>query len=608
MNLSAILPPRRSSNHQINMPDILVNCLLVACQHDEFKRLLGWKGMAVCPKGKKAWTMKLRTHPGVFGLCAEDEYANDSGFFVSLGLYYFPEENEELLESMSLAANIAVVQKDYIQSIRRFSSDENWAAPFRIATVINGLNREENGFTLKLSADQAKVSISQDGIATQDGQWIINPGEIEESIPAHSIAMDFLLVLAAAVSNSLEVPPCGFYRTETPGHATIYDSMGNKFPSSHEITHITDALNWGEREAATSLAFPQLPDFCAQGDAKTRKDLPTPLADALFWKTNDLAAVEVEGNHNYAFDKRPSLIVLSGFLGAGKTTFLNQLLEYHASRNELVAIIQNEIGQTGVDGKLLEGDDSIVELDEGCVCCTLAGNLSKGIEQLKTRFNPKVIVLETTGLANPFNILNEIETLRPLVRLDSVTTLVDAENGPQLLADSDIARNQVKAADVIILNKCDLVSQEEKESLAKLLTTLNKRALLVNTINSEINPGTIYDSDPRTHHFGGISLCPLTPPQHTHAMEGFTSRRFAFNKPLSREDLNDLMTSLPKEVFRLKGIVKVSGNNAPEVVQYVSGRYELSNFSGEFDDDGFLVAIGRDMELDLLEKLERNYS
>ena len=590
------------------MPDMLVNCLLVACQHDEFKRLLGWKGMAVCPRGEKAWTIKLRTRPGVFGLCTENEDANDEGFFASLGLYYFPEENEDLLESMSLAANISAVQEDYIESIRRFSSDENWAAPFRIATVLTGLNKYENAFTLKFSAEQSKVSISQDGIATQDGQWIINPGEIEESIPAHSIAMEFLLVLAAAVSNSLEVPPCGFYRTEIPGKATIYDSMGNKFPSSHEVTTITDALNWGKRGAATSLAFPQLPEFSAQGDAETRADLPAPVGQALFWETHDLAAMEVKGNHNYAFDKRPSLIVLSGFLGAGKTTFLNQLLEYHASRDELVAIIQNEIGQTGVDGKLLEGDDSIVELDEGCVCCTLAGNLSKGIEQLKERFNPKVIVLETTGLANPFNILNEIETLRPLVRLDSVTTLVDAENGPQLLADSDIARNQVKAADVIILNKCDLISQEEQESLAKLLTTLNKRALLVNTVNSAINPGTIYDSDPRTHHFGGISLCPLTPPQHTHAMEGFTSRRFAFNKPLSREDLHHLMTSLPNEVFRLKGIVNVSGSDEPEVVQYVSGRYEFSSFSGDFNDDGFLVAIGRDMELEILEQLERNYS
>ncbi|WP_421899424.1 GTP-binding protein [Maridesulfovibrio sp.] len=608
MNLSAILPPRRGSNHQINMPDMLVNCLLVACQHDEFKRLLGWKGMAVCPRGEKAWTMKLRTRPGVFGLCTENEDANDDGFFASLGLYYFPEENEDLLESMSLAANISVVQEDYIESIRRFSSDEDWAAPFRIATVLTGLNKGEKAFTLKFSAEQTKVSISQDGIATQDGQWIINPGEIEENIPAHAIAMDFLLVLAAAISNSLEVPPSGFYRKETPGKATIYDSMGNKFPSSHEATTINDALNWGERGAATSLAFPQLPEFCAQGNTETRADLPAPVGEALFWETHDLAAMEVKGNHNYAFDKRPSLIVLSGFLGAGKTTFLNQLLEYHASRDELVAIIQNEIGQTGVDGKLLEGDDSIVELDEGCVCCTLAGNLSKGIEQLKARFNPKVIVLETTGLANPFNILNEIETLRPLVRLDSVTTLVDAENGPQLLADSDIARNQVKAADVIILNKCDLVSQEEQESLAKLLTTLNKRALLVNTINSAINPGNIYDSDPRTHHFGGISLCPLTPPQHTHAMEGFTSRRFAFNKPLSREDLHHLMTSLPNEVFRLKGIVNVSGSDDPEVVQYVSGRYEFSSFSGDFNDDGFLVAIGRDMELEILEQLERNYS
>ncbi len=87
-------------------------------------------------------------------------------------------------------------------------------------------------------------------------------------------------------------------------------------------------------------------------------------------------------------------------------------------------------------------------------------------------------MLETTGLANPFNILNEIEKLRPLARLDSITTLVDAQNGPDLLEESDIARNQVKAADTILLNKCDLVSETELDALTETVRTLNKRANL----------------------------------------------------------------------------------------------------------------------------------
>ncbi|TIH15937.1 GTP-binding protein [Marinifilum sp. JC120] len=608
MNLSSILPPGRNRNHLINMPEILVNCMLAACQHDEFKKMIGWKGIAVCPKGKKAWTMIISARPGVFGFCADKETQRESGCRALLALYYFPEKDEELLESMSLAANISAIQDDYIESVRHFSSDEKWAAPFRIAAVDAELDTDKNNFSLKFSADQYKISICRDGVATEDGQWIIAPGEMEEKIPAHAIATDFLLVLGAAISNSLEIPPCRFERIETPGKVLGYDAMGNKFPSNHKTTTLTDALDWREREALPSLAFSHSSTSTASGNAEDRDHLPAPLDKALFWETHDLAAIGNKGDHDYAFDDRPALIMISGFLGAGKTTFLNQLLEYHAARKELVAIIQNEIGQTGVDGKLLEGDDSIIELDEGCICCSLAGSLTKGIRQLKARFKPKVIVLEATGVANPFNVLNEIETIRSLVRLESVTTLVDAENGPQLFKESDIARNQVKAADTIILNKCDLVSRKEQEALTEHLRTLNSRALLVNTEFGEINPGTIYENDPRKQQSREDFFPPQERPGHTHDMEGFTSRRFAFNESLPRKKLQQLMDTLPENVFRLKGIVKIAENNDPLVVQYVCGRYEFSSLGGEFNDESFLVAIGRDMDLSELEKLEGVYS
>ncbi|WP_319542509.1 CobW family GTP-binding protein [uncultured Pseudodesulfovibrio sp.] len=608
MNLSAILPPQRNRDRQINMPEMVANCLLAACQHDEFKKLVGWKGMAVCPRGKQAWTMRIRTRPGVFGLCTEHESSDELGLHAALGLYYFPAEQEPLLDTMSLAAYMAVVQPDYIDALRQFSSNEKWAHPFRVGKLVSSLSRDEDTLSLQLEALDRKICIAKDGVLTPDGQWVIAPGQAEEDIPAHAIAMDFMLVLGAAISNGLGEPPCWFGRTETPAQAFGYDAQGNQFPISQEISTITDSLGWGNENTTKILAYLTVPKFNICGDAQEKHHFPAPMDTALLWETHDLSALAKRGEHEYAFDSRPSLIVLSGFLGAGKTTFLNQLLEYHAARDELVAIIQNEIGQTGVDGKLLEGDDSIIELDEGCVCCTLAGNLSKGIEQLKSRFKPKVIVLETTGLANPFNILNELDALRPQVRLDSITTVVDAHNAPALLKESDITRDQIKAADTIILNKCDLISTEEQHALVEHLQTLNSRALLVKTEYGAINPGTLYDFDPLTQNIEGLLPGLLSPPNHTHAMEGFMSRRFAFYEPLSREDLLGLLNTLPKEVFRLKGIVKITDSDEHEVVQYVSGRYELSRLGSTFDDDSFLVAIGRDMDVSMLEVLERRYA
>jgi len=585
---------------------MLVNCLLAACQHDEFKRLVGWKGMAVCPRGKQAWTMKVRSRPGVFGLCTAESDADEHGQHATVDLFYFPDPDEPLLETMSLAANHAAAHPDYTDTLRQFSTDDFWAMPFYIGMLSVSLGADEDAFSMRLQSVSQKLCIAQDGVAISEGQWLIKPGEAEEDIPAHAIAADFVLVLAAAVSNSLGEAPCLFSRDETPAAAMGYDAEGNHFSIDRDIFTVTDAFGWGERDTLESLAFSNLSQCTCSGSPDDRKALPDAIRNALFWETNDLAAIAQKGEHPHAFDKRPSLIILSGFLGAGKTTFLNQLLEYHAARDELVAIIQNEIGKTGVDGKLLEGDDSIVELDEGCVCCTLAGNLSRGMEQLTARFNPKVIVLETTGLANPFNILNEIEKLRPLARLDSITTLVDAQNGPDLLEESDIARNQVKAADTILLNKCDLVSETELDALTETVRTLNKRAQLVRTEHGTINPGTIYDTDLLTQNSTGILPAPITASHHTHAMEGFTSRRFAFNIPLSRKDLVEVIESLPAEVFRLKGIVKLEDSDEPAVVQYVAGRYELSSLGSPFDDESFLVAIGRDMDLSILENLERS--
>lgn len=608
MNLSAILPPQRNRDRQVNVPEILMNCLLAACQHDEFKRLVGWKGMAVCPRGKQGWTMKISPRTGIYGLCMTENVTNTTGHDTTLNLYYFPAPDEPLLDTMSLAANYAAIQEGYIDSIRQFTAHEQWAQPFYIGTLNASLDRKEQALGIQLCANDRKLSIAKDGVASPTGQWVIAPGEAEEDIPAHAIAQDILLVLAAAISNSLGEPPCCFDRTNTPGQKMSYDAQGNKIFIPGEVSTVTDSLGWGERKVFEQLALPSSPKFSTSGSASDRSALPKELATALFWETHDLLSIKQKGDHQYAFDSRPGLIVLSGFLGAGKTTFLNQLLEYHAARDELVAIIQNEIGQTGVDDKLLEGDDSIVKMDEGCVCCTLAGNLAKGIEQLKKQFNPKVIVLETTGLANPFNLLGEVNKLQSLARLDSITTLVDAKNAPALLKESDIAREQIRAADTILLNKCDLISEAEQARLTDEVQAINTRALIVTTSHAEITPGVLYDTNPFIQKATGLLPNLPTHPQHTHTMEGFTSKRFVFHTPLQRNTLLDMLKSLPKEIFRLKGIVHTAENNEPEVVQYVSGRYELSPLGGEFDDEGFLVAIGKNMDLSKLDTLERSHA
>lgn len=602
MQLNAVLPPRRSLHRKIDLPEMLTNCLLAACQYTAFKRLTGWKGMAICPRSPRAWTMKVRARPGVFGLAVEDDREDDRGGHARLGVYYFPAPGEALLESMSLAAHLASARPGYMEIVRRFTAMGEWAVPFRMGTLSASLTPDENGLILRCDALDRKLSIARDGLVTPEGKWVLRPGEAEEDYPAHEIALDIVLVLAAAITKSLEEQPRRVGRSRTPALGMAYGNDGGRTSVDDGIERIGDLFCWGETKALANLASPLLTNCEVTADPESRTDLPAPLDDALFWKTHDLQALSQDQAFAPAFDSRPGLIVLSGFLGSGKTTFLNQLLEYHAARDELVAIIQNEIGQTGVDGKLLEGDDSIVELDEGCVCCTLAGNLSKGIERLKARFSPKIIVLESTGLANPFNILHELETLRPLVRLDSITTLVDAANAPSLLAEHEIARDQVAAADTILLNKCDLADKAALERLRATLGELNRRAVIVETVFGAVNPGYLYDTDPFEQR---IALpCMPGKKHHTHDHEGFSSRRFAFPFALDRARLLDALDGLPDSVFRLKGIVRLADAPLPEVVQYVCGRHELSPLGDDFAEEGFLVAIGKEMNLTRLEELE----
>lgn len=594
MQLTAVLPNQHRPNRRVDLPGMLTNCLLAACQYREFKRLVGWKGMAVCPRAPQGWTLRIRARPGVFGLATEETWTDDRGQHAHLGLYYFPAADEPLLESMSLAANLAAVRPDYLETVRRFTAMGEWPAPFRMGGLSACLAPEETGLLLQCGALSRKLSVARDGVRTPDNQWVIRPGEAEEDFPAHAIGLDFLLLLGAAVTRSLEEPPCRVGRAVVADHGIVFDGAGGRSRLDDGIERITDLLCWGDPETPAAVAaFSPARCRTAAGPA-SRDTLPPPLDDALFWKTHDLRALSLDQAYAPAFDGRPGLIVLSGFLGSGKTTFLNQLLEYHAARDELVAIIQNEIGQTGVDGRLLEGDDSIVELDEGCVCCTLAGNLSKGIERLKARFSPKVIVLEATGLANPFNILNELEELRPLVRLDSVTTLVDAANAPKLLAGHEIARDQVAAADTILLNKCDLAGEDELAALRATLRELNRRAVLVETAFGAVNPGRLYDTDPFEQRPCSLPAMPHAH-RHDHSHEGFTSQRFLFPSALDRGRLLKALDDLPESVFRLKGIVRLADAPQPVVVQYVCGRHELSSLGDDFDQEGFLVAIGKDL-------------
>jgi G3E family GTPase len=192
-------------------------------------------------------------------------------------------------------------------------------------------------------------------------------------------------------------------------------------------------------------------------------------------------------------DKTP-VTVLTGYLGAGKTTLLNRILsEDHGKK---YAVIVNEFGEVGIDNDLIVGaDEEVFEMNNGCVCCTVRGDLIRvlsGLMKRKGKFD--AIIVETTGLADPAPVAQTFfvdDDVRARTELDSVTTVVDAKHLPLRLKDSKEAAEQIAFADQIILNKTDLVDEAELAEVEKAIRTLNPLAPIRRAQRSNVPLDTI---------------------------------------------------------------------------------------------------------------------
>jgi G3E family GTPase len=348
--------------------------------------------------------------------------------------------------------------------------------------------------------------------------------------------------------------------------------------------------------------------------------------------------------------------ILTGFLGAGKTTLLNHILSNQ--QGVKTAVLVNEFGEIGIDNDLIiaTGED-MVELSNGCICCSINGELLDAVYRILDRPDPvDYLVVETTGLADPLPVAMTFlgSDLRDGTRLDSIITLIDAENFSDEILDGEVARAQVVYGDILLLNKCDLVSEERLTEVEGRLREIKTDARILRSVKGDVSLPLLlsvglFESDKvaaeqshddcdhdhghcvhdHAHDHHDHSSCDHDHGhcehdhgdghQHSHdhghdhshgnpdhlAIEGFTSLSFSSEGPFAlRKFQNFLDNQLPAGVFRAKGILWFNESDKRHVFHLAGKRFSIddSEWGSAAERKNQLVLIGKNLDHPQLRK------
>ena len=326
--------------------------------------------------------------------------------------------------------------------------------------------------------------------------------------------------------------------------------------------------------------------------------------------------------------------IITGFLGSGKTTLLNHILTNQQGLK--TAVLVNEFGEIGIDNELIVStDDDMVELNNGCICCTINNELADAVYKVLERQEAiDYLVVETTGLADPLPVaLTFLGTeLRDLTRLDSIVTVVDSENFSLDLFKSEAAYSQIAYGDIILLNKTDLVDEVDVDKLELRIRDLKKDTRIVRTVKAQVPLPLIlsvglfesdkyfqaesdhshdhdhhdhdhnhdhHDHDHHDHHHHDHDH------HHHHSNhlenDGFMSVSFQSDRPFFIKKFQDFLDyKLPETVFRAKGILWFDESPQRHIFHLSGKRFSLDDEEWKGQPKNQLVLIGKDLDTETL--------
>jgi G3E family GTPase len=305
--------------------------------------------------------------------------------------------------------------------------------------------------------------------------------------------------------------------------------------------------------------------------------------------------------------------LLFGFLGSGKTTLVKRILAKRDPGSK-TAVIVNEFGEVGIDGDILRGQNvDMVELNSGCMCCTLRGSLMLAVEELRTKAGVDRIVVEATGVAQPGELLDTLadRSLKQDFEVGPIVTVVDVAKFPKLDAMlGEFYEAQIEDADLVVLNKIDLATPEQREEVKRRVADINPAAEILFAEQADVDIGTVFGEEKlRGARQQGVLITPFRrfgmhqPSEgphgheagepHTH-LDDLPVETFAVTIPFQtqRSAVEALFSSLGDSIWRAKGFIQLEGGTA--LIQYAAGQLEISPAPRRSSHE--LVFIGHDMD------------
>ena len=309
--------------------------------------------------------------------------------------------------------------------------------------------------------------------------------------------------------------------------------------------------------------------------------------------------------------------IISGFLGSGKTTLLNHILKNQVGIK--TAVLVNEFGEIGIDNDLIiEGSEDMIELNNGCICCSINGELLNTVSKVLERAEKlDYLIVETTGLADPLPVAMTFAAgdLREKVRLDSIITVIDGENFDFEINNTSVAYSQILYGDILLLNKSDLVNEKQLKKIEEFINKIKKEPRILRSTNSEVALHTImsvglFETDTFEFEKNNKNIEQNSNDHSSHShdhsshshdlinnIEGFTSVSYEIFEPFSlRKFQYFLDNQISENVFRAKGILWFMESERKHIFHLSGKRFSLDDEEWTKEKSNKIVLIGKNLD------------